>query len=269
MKDANVVAIRQQDARTLAAGYSRAMRVVEVVSIAAFWTMLGVLVYRVVPYMRAFGGLVGWAVFAGFLLADFSSGFVHWVADTWGSTSMPVLGGFIRPFREHHVDPQAMTRHDYIETNGLNCMITLPTATGTLLLPLEIHGFVAPLLFFDVCIGSAMLWIMMTNQFHKWAHLDPEATPKILRLLQRSGLILSPEHHAVHHQAPFATYYCITSGWLNRPLAKLNFFRILERVITQLTGAVPRRDDIGVEAAVQVVAQPPLSEQGERVTSAA
>jgi hypothetical protein len=269
MKDSNVVAIRQQDARTLAAGYSRAMRVIELVSIALFWSMLGLLVRRVLPYLHLYAWLVAAAVFAGYLLADFSSGFVHWIADTWGATSMPVLGGFIRPFREHHVDPKAMTRHDYIETNGLNCMITLPTATGTLLLPLEIHGLVAPLLFFDVCIGSAMLWIMMTNQFHKWAHLEAAALPKGLRLLQRTGLILSPEHHDVHHNAPFATHYCITSGWLNRPLAKLHFFRILEAVITRLTGAVPRRDDIGVDAAVQIVAQPPLGDQRERVTSAA
>jgi len=255
MKDLTLAAIRQQDAHALAAGYSRPMRALEVLSIVVFWSMLGLLVRRVVPYLHSYAGLVTLAVFAGYLLADFSSGFVHWIADTWGSTSMPLLGGFVRPFREHHVNQKAMTHHDYIETNGLNCMITLPTATCTLLLPLEIHGLVAPLLFLDVCIGSAMLWIMMTNQFHKWAHLEEQELPKFLRLLQRTGLILSPEHHQLHHQAPFATHYCITSGWLNGPLAKLNFFHTLERLITWLTGAVPRCDDIGIEAAAQSDAQ--------------
>ena len=123
------VHIHQQDAAKLAAGYSRSFRLIEVLSIISFFSLTTFLAWRVWGYTAQNPWLVLEAFIIGFLLADFTSGFVHWLGDTWGSTEMAVLGkGFVRPFREHHVDQKAITRHDYIETNGSNCLVSVPWA---------------------------------------------------------------------------------------------------------------------------------------------
>lgn len=238
--------VRKRDAASLAPGYSRAFRRVEILSILAFFGMLAGLVARLWNPAQRNPWLVLLALVSGYIAADFCSGVVHWLGDTWGSPDLPLLGAtVIRPFREHHVDQTAIARHDFVETNGANCLISLPPAAASLILPLE--GGQELGLFAATFLGSLILWVFGTNQFHKWAHLS--TPPTWIATLQRWHLILPPDHHAIHHTAPFSRYYCITVGWWNWPLSKLGVFPFLEQLITSLTGALPRRDDIGDPAA--------------------
>jgi ubiquitin-conjugating enzyme E2 variant len=244
--------IQQRDKSALRRGYSPPVRRFEIGSIVLYTLAMGWLALRISP--RAFSApwLALCAFMVGFVLADFVSGFVHWAADTWGTPEWPLLGQtLIRPFREHHVDQKEITRHDFIETNGNNCFISVVPTVVAALLPRSgaIWFFIAATTF------SLSLAILGTNQFHKWAHMD--APPAPARLLQRLGLILAPEHHAVHHSAPYAKYYCITVGWLNEALFRLRFFQTLERVISAFTGLLPREDDIGKRAALAVSLEPP------------
>jgi plasmanylethanolamine desaturase len=233
----------------LAQGYSRTMRKVEVASLLLFGVVFIALAVRLAPHAPQNPWLLLAAGATGYLGADFVSGLVHWAADTWGTTATPVLGkSVLRPFREHHVNQEAITHHDFVETSGNSCFVCIPAATGALFLPmgpgLEFSFFCASFLEFLV------LWTLGTNQFHKWAHL--KHPPVFISWLQRLHLILPPAHHAIHHTAPFNRYYCITVGWMNRPLTWMRFFPALEAIISWLTGAIPRSDDIGVQAALAV-----------------
>jgi len=55
--------------------------------------------------------------------------------------------------------------------------------------------------------------------------------PAAARILQRAGLILTPEHHNLHHTSPFASHYCITTGWRNLPLDRLKIFWAIEHLV--------------------------------------
>lgn len=246
--------MRQRDALELAGGYSEKFRFVEVAAIGVFFLLLGCLVYQLWDPTRRSPWLVLSAVLVAYLAADFVSGFVHWMGDTWGTPEWVIIGeSLIRPFREHHVDQTAITRHDFVETNGSNCLISIPVAVGALIISLRGNDSLS--IFAVSFLGSLIFWVFATNQFHKWAHLsDP---PLLVAWLQRLHLVLPPEHHAIHHAAPYSKYYCITVGWLNWPLTKLRFFVALEHLISMLTGALPRHDDIGELAARDLAAAPP------------
>ncbi len=177
-------------------------------------------------------------LFSGLLLADFISGFVHWLADTYGTTKTPVFGeNFVRSFREHHADPLAITRHDFIQTNGDCCIFSVPLMTFILLITPGGAGRLGALFLMSSMLALGMA-TFMTSQIHKWSH-QPEPS-KFVRVLQRVRAVLSHDHHAKHHTPPFVTHYCITFGWLNPLLERAKFFRKMEWLIGKTLGLEAR-----------------------------
>ena len=160
-------------------------------------------------------------LFVGYIGADFFSGLVHFLGDTFGTEETPILGqSFIKPFREHHVNPKGMTEHDFVETSGNNCIVSIPFLLLVYYL-VDIKSSLFHYSFYSF-FSFLMISVFITNQIHKWAHMENPGW--LISFLQKQNLILSPEHHQVHHTEPFDKYYCITVGWLNPFLFKVHFF---------------------------------------------
>jgi hypothetical protein len=213
-------------------GYSRSHRAAEMASIAAVFLLLAGFALQSYRTIVTPGGAVNLILtgLCAYLASDLVSGMVHWAGDTIGDERVPFLGpNFIKPFRVHHTDQLAITRHDFVETNGNNCILMLgPLGVAYLVMPdRESFGF-----FTSTFVAFMSLFAVATNQFHKWAH--QATSPRVARWLQSAGLILSTRHHAIHHAAPHDRHYCITVGWLNPLLNAVRFFRAAEWFIARV-----------------------------------
>jgi hypothetical protein len=224
-------------------------RTVEVVCLIAAALLLLVHGFRLVRVLK----LTWWlpVVIAGAgATADLLSGLVHWTADTWGRESLPVLGRrFLRPFRVHHINPHDFLRRDFIDCNGDVAMFVLPMLAASFLIPVGTGSGDLTAVF----LVSLAAWTLPTNQVHQWAHMpDP---PRPVAWLQRHGVILSREAHREHHASPYVVNYCIATGWCNAWLTKRRVFTRLERIISRVTGMLPRADEDAFATEVRATAR--------------
>ena len=155
--------------------YGRGHRALEIASIAFVFLALGWLTLRMCHAVDGARQILYVAATAvtGYLVADFMSGVVHWAGDTIGDQNTPIFGAnFVTPFRYHHIDPKDITRHDFVETNGNNCIVIAPILAVLLLVTPTTTGW-----FFYACAVMAFTscFVLCTNQFHKWAHEDHPA----------------------------------------------------------------------------------------------
>jgi ubiquitin-conjugating enzyme E2 variant len=186
---------------------------------------------------------LGWpmliaAVLAGYVLADFFSGVVHWAMDTWFDER--TLGRAIAIAREHHTHPHHIHGYGFLEYASLG-------STPSALFIGPIAGITA--LFPSSATTCALMMIWLVNalcmlfgtSFHNLAHRP--ARSAIMRLAQRIHLVCPPAHHWVHHRNQ-TIHYCVVNGWANYVCDGLGVWRALERLIGMVTGLVPRADDL-------------------------
>jgi hypothetical protein len=218
---------------------SQTTRAVYLLAIATTAGFAMIHLLRLIPLMSiANAPAILLAAALGIGLADLITGLVHWGCDTWGSDETPWLGPrLIRSFREHHREPSAMLKHDWVEVSGDSA---IPVGFGFALLTLPAVGD-----WLVVNVGVyAMGWSLLVtsavaNQLHQWAHMP--RPPALIRRLQHAGIILSTRRHAEHHRAPHLDGYCISSGWLNQLLDRSHFWRALEHAVQHATGFEPRK----------------------------
>ena len=209
-----------------------------VASIAAAFVALAALAVRIALGADIWHWWAPLALIGGVAAADFGSGLVHWSADTWGRDDLPLIGHrLLVPFRVHHINPDDFLRRSFVDTNGDVALVALPIVLALCLLPLD-RAWSGALALGGLSFCAAG---MMTNQIHQWAHRP--SPPRAVRVLQGAGLLLGGAAHATHHARPYDAHYCITTGWCNRPLEAVGFFRRMEHAVTRISGARPRHDD--------------------------
>jgi plasmanylethanolamine desaturase len=174
-------------------------------------------------------------VFACLLAVDFITGFLHWAEDTWTAPGASKLldRWIVRDNIEHHRKPGLIRAGDYWGTNKV--CIALAAVAAVVLMLFHVHAWQAYLI---------VALLSQSNQVHLWAH--SAGPPRLVRWLQRLGILQSRAHHGVHHKRPYASRFCTTTNYLNPVLDGLRFWRGLEWLIVRcgvtMQRATPARE---------------------------
>ena len=188
------------------------------------------------------------ALLAGVYAADLVSGLLHWAFDTWFNENIGFVRRMVLQVREHHIYPKRIFdihfTHDAGTLSWISLILTAPVVAWAIFgLGGGWRGGVGSALaaYAILAVGAFSPLLVFMLETHKCGHRP--RNPLAVRLLQRSGLLLSPAHHMRHHSANHDVNYCIVNGWADRTLGRLGLFRALEWLVAHLSGAVPQEND--------------------------
>mmetsp|Transcript_28299 Transcript_28299/g.92371 ORF Transcript_28299/g.92371 Transcript_28299/m.92371 type:complete len:425 (-) Transcript_28299:212-1486(-) len=142
-------------------------------------------------------------LFLGFVLVDNLSASLHLVLDNPRFNTWPVIGVEAQHFQGHHNHPWKIAEEPILPfVCGPHAGMLLIVAT--ILINRKHQGL---RILSTYILG--LIHIMMLS--HRWAHTPPAEVPFVPRICQQLGLLVSHEHHSMHH-ATFDNNYAIFAG---------------------------------------------------------
>jgi sterol desaturase/sphingolipid hydroxylase (fatty acid hydroxylase superfamily) len=132
-------------------------------------------------------------VLAAYILVDLLTGLYHLVTDNGLNFRRQV-----EIFAEHHV------------INTMEVFDWQPSVVG---LPAMLLGLVL----LNPFLVAAGAFGILGQVPHYYAHRRSRSdlVHHVVRILQLTGIIISPQHHRAHHDGKFNRNFCIVSGWNN------------------------------------------------------
>lgn len=202
------------------------------------------------------------AILLGWYLADFASGLTHMVmdykrctpgvgldrlyfyegsriSDEYRALRTQVwtrIGSFeklVYDFKNHHPRPDALGRRPILVQIGST--ITFATLPASLLLNLA--AIALPLPGWVLASGvSFLIGATFAQYFHGTLHRDDN--PRVINAMRRTGLLMTPQAHAIHH-ATLDRDFATNTGWSN-PLVNRMFNLAIRRKWLDPEGLEPQ-----------------------------
>ncbi len=157
------------------------------------------------------------------VLADLSSGVVHWWFDRHVPPGRGLLGRIAAEFAEHHERPHLAARATFVHSAAKSAGVALPLATVALVGPLP--PVLAALAAWTAAIG------FIAPELHKLAHRP--APNDFVRWLRARRLVLTPRAHARHHRGDHGRAYCVVTGWCNAALDGASVWTRLDHLVSR------------------------------------
>jgi ubiquitin-conjugating enzyme E2 variant len=169
------------------------------------------------------------------LAAELVAGAVHWFEDAYVREDTPVLGSLIaRANIVHHHFPRYFTRNSWWQSSFDLIALSAALLAGAWFL----NCLTWPVWLFAAVSANA-------NELHKWTHRTPAENGRVVTFLQKTRILQTPRHHALHHTDPKNSHYCTVTNVLNPVLDGVRFWDGIEWLLAKTIG-LERRPDTSV-----------------------